>query len=645
MSSRTVNKQDCDFHGWVTMNDLLCDDGVVIRQGAFAHDDGMVVPLVWNHQYSGPDNVLGKVLLENRKKGVYGYGFLNNTSKAKDARIGLQHGDITAMSIAANKIRHKGVDVVQGKIREVSLVLAGANPGATIEYVLQHGDIEDYTSAVIYTGEDVLLSHSAEDFEDEEDAKKEVEDEDADEGESETETEEDSEPSEEGESEDSGDGAIEHSSGKTVADVIATFTEEQQDVLLGLLASVIDDDSIKEDENLKQSVFANQNTEMGNDLVLEHSALRFEKGIEKEVDAQELMHAILSGAKRYGSLKESYLQHAAGDYGIKDIDWLFPQEKTLNNPPEFIKRDTSWVAGVMSGVHKTPFSRIRSVFADLTEDEARAKGYIKGHMKKEEFFTLVRRSTTPTTVYKKQKFDRDDLVDITDFDMVAWIKLEMRMMLDEELATSYLVGDGRPSSSEDKINESNIRPIWTDDDLFTIKVPIDLSTATTDTAKGKAIIKSVIRARKNYKGSGTPTFYTTEDVLTDMLLIEDNNGRFIYETPEQLARQLRVSKIVTIPTFENRTRPGRATVDAEKNKNFELIGLIVNLTDYNVGADKGGAVAMFDDFDIDYNQQKYLIETRCSGALTKPYSAMAIEAVTTTSSGSGGSGGSGDAQG
>lgn len=609
-----LNIKECDFHGWVTFNDLKCDDGRTIRKDSFIADDGNVVPLVWNHQYDSPDNILGKILLKNKPKGVYGYGFLNSSRKAQDAKIGLQHGDITSMSIGANRIRHSGDDVVYGKIREVSLVTAGANPGAKIEYVLQHGDVVDYSEAVIWSGSDVELGDLPE-----EDLEHSAEPESA-----------------EGEK-------IEHVSestddNRTVGDVLKTFNEEQLDVLYSVILDMAENGVPKDDEDKKteednkdkkgddgemtHTVFDKKAKNKNTDDFLQHSAIVFTDN--EHGDARSAMNAIINDAKRFGSMRESYIQHAT-EYGIENIDWLFPQEKTLNNPPDFIKRDTGWVSDLMGGVHKTPFSRIRSIFADITEDDARAKGYIKGNLKKEEFFGLVKRTTTPTTVYKKQKIDHDDAKDITDFDVIAWLKGEMRIMLDEEIARAVLIGDGRPSSSDDKINEQNIRPIWTDEDLFTVKVPVDMTGKTTEDAKARQVIRTIIKARKNYKGSGNPVFYTTEDVLTDMLLIEDNNGRIIYDSVTKLASVLRVTKIVTVPVMEGVTRAGRTNVDSEKGKTFELLGIIVNPKDYNIGADKGGKIEMFDDFDIDYNQQKYLIETRCSGALTVPYSAMAIE--------------------
>lgn len=564
-----------DFCGWATRNDLKCSDGRTIRRDAFKDCDGMKVPLVWNHQHNDPHNVLGHAILENRNEGVYAYCSFNDTETAAVAKALVHHGDIVALSIYANQLQQQGGNVLHGTIREVSLVHAGANPGAFIDAVLEHSeDSDSATEAIIYTGEDLCLEHA-----DKEDKKSE-------------ETKE--EPKEEAKKEntDMADSGKE----KTVQEVFDTLNEEQKTVVYALIGQAVEDaqgggNNDEEDkEDMKHNVF-DQDQDDAIDYI-SHSD----------------MMAVISDAKRYGSMKESALQH-----GIENIDYLFPEAKTMNNPPEWIKRDTGWVTDVMSGVHHTPFSRIKSQFADITEDDARAKGYIKGKLKKEEVFSLLKRTTTPTTVYKKQKLDRDDVVDITDFDVVAWLKGEMRIMLDEELARAYLIGDGRLNSSDDKIKEDCIRPIAFDEELFTIQVDVDVDQSD-DSIKYKNFIKQAIRARKDYKGSGSPTLFTTEDVLTECLLLEDTLGRPLYEDEAALARKLRVKKIVTVPVMEGK-----------KGKNGgDLLGVIVNLADYNVGADKGGAVNLFDDFDIDYNAQKYLIETRCSAALTKPYSAIAL---------------------
>lgn len=552
-----------DFSGWATRNNLRCSDGRTIMKDAFKHNDGQTVPLVWNHQHNDPLNVLGHALLENRDEGVYAYCKFNETESGKNAKLLVEHGDVSALSIYANRLKQQGSNVIHGDIREVSLVLAGANPGAFIDSVISHGEESD-DEAIIYTGEDISLFHADEKSEDEE----------------------------------------------TIADVFNTLTEKQKTVVYAMIAQALEEKEESEDYN-------DNDDSKGGNKTMKHNV--FDNEYDKnDILSHSDMEAIFADAKRYGSLKDSVLAH-----GIEQIDYLFPDAKNVTNTPQFIQRDMGWVQKVMNSVHRTPFSRIKSVLADITEDDARAKGYIKGKQKKDEVFTLLKRTTTPTTIYKKQKLDRDDVVDITDFDVVAWLKSEMRMMLDEEIARAILVGDGRLSSSDDKINEQNIRPIWKDDDLYTIKAPVEVASNATSDQKAKEFIRTVIKARKNYKGSGEPTLYTTEDVLTDCLLMEDTTGRVIYDSVDKLATALRVKEIVTVPVME-----GLSRTDSEGNT-LNLMGLIVNLADYNVGADKGGAVNMFDDFDIDYNAQKYLIETRCSGALIKPYSAIAIEMKTT----------------
>lgn len=562
-----------DFSGWATRNNLRCSDGRTIIKDAFKHNDGQIVPLVWNHQHNDPLNILGHALLENREEGVYAYCTFNDTEAGRNAKLLVEHGDVSALSIFANQLKQQGANVLHGAIREVSLVLAGANPGAFIDSVIKHGEDSDDGEGVIYTGEPIALEHSdvkVEDTKEEEPEKKE-------------------------------------NSEETLGDIFDTLSEKQQNVVYSMIGNVAED--IKNNENNEESE--------GGDKVMKHNLFDQEEQQDENVLTHAEMAAIFSDVKRYGTLRDSVLAH-----GIEQVDYLFPEDKTLNVPPAFIKRDMGWVSKVLAGVHHTPFSRIKSMFADITEDDARAKGYIKGNLKKEEVFGLLKRSTSPTTIYKKQKMDRDDVIDITDFDVVAWLKSEMRMMLDEEIARAILVGDGRSASSDDKINEQNIRPIWTDEDLFTIKTLVQVATGASASDKAKAFIRAAIKSRKNYKGSGEPILYTTEDILTDCLLIEDTTGRVIYDSVEKLARTLRVKEIVTVPVMENLTRTAD---DGER----ALMGIITNLADYNVGADKGGAVNMFDDFDIDYNAQKYLIETRCSGALIKPYSAIALEVSTT----------------
>lgn len=564
-----------DFGGWATRNDLLCADGRTIRQNAFKDNDGKEVPIVWNHQHNSVENVLGHAVLENREDGVYAYGVFNDTKQGQDAKKILKNGDISSLSIWANKLTERNGDVIHGDIKELSLVLAGANPGAYVDFVLKHD--EDTASALqACYDENLVIYHS--------DTQKE-------------EKKNDDSKSSEGEKKDD----------KTIEEILDTMNEEQLNAVYAIVGTIAPDGEEGDDE------------EKGEKGEMKHNLFDESTKKEENVLSHDAMNVIISDGKRYGSLKESYLAHAE-EYGIENIDYLFPEAQTLNNTPEFISREMTWVQKVMNGVHHTPFSRIKSIFADITEDEARAKGYIKGKLKKEEVFSLLKRTTTPTTVYKKQKLDRDDVVDITDFDVIAWLKSEMRLMLDEELARAILIGDGRLASSDDKIDETNIRPIWKDSDLFTIKCPVTVASNATASDKAKAFIRTAIKSRKNYKGSGSPSLFTTEDVVTDCLLIEDTTGRRIYNSVNDLAIALRVKEIVTVEVMENQTR-------TDDSKVYTLMGLIVNLDDYNVGADKGGAVNMFDDFDIDYNQQKYLIETRCSGALIKPYSALALESV------------------
>ena len=578
-----------DFSGWATRNNIRCSDGRTILKDAFKHNDGQTVPLVWNHDHNDPLNVLGHALLENRDEGVYAYCTFNDTDAGRNAKALVEHGDVTALSIYANQLKQQGPNVLHGAIREVSLVLAGANPGAFIDSIIRHGEESD-EEAIIYTGEELVLEHACGGATPKK-KKKEIEH-----------TKEETDKTIEevkGESEEM------DNKEKTVQDVFNTLNEEQKTVVYALIGQALDDSNQNENnekegnDNMKHNVFDQDQKEKEN--VLTHAD----------------METIISEGKRYGSLKDSFLAHTA-QYGIDHIDYLFPDAKNVTNQPDFIKRDDSYVQKVLRGVHHTPFSRIKSTHANITADEARAKGYIKGHLKKEEVFTLLKRTTTPTTIYKKQKMDRDDIIDITDFDVVAYIKAEMRMMLDEEIARAILVGDGRSTSSDDKIPETNIRPIAKDEDLYTIKAPVAVAKDATEDAIAKAFIRTVIKSRKEYKGSGSPTLFTTEDMLTNCLLLEDNNGRIIYDSVDKLATTLRVKEIVPVEVMEGVTRTAGA-------KNLPLMAILVNLNDYYVGADKGGAINMFDDFDIDYNQEKYLIETRISGALVKPYSAIAFE--------------------
>ena len=599
-----ILKEGYDFGGWATKANLLCSDGRVIMPDAFAHNDGQRVPLVWNHQHSDPDHILGYADLENRPEGVYAHCKFNETDTGNVAKQLVQHGDIVSLSIYANGLTEKKSHVTHGNIREVSLVLAGANPGAGIDSVtLSHGEDSD-DEGIVYSDTSLDLatevSHS-----------------------------DDTNP-ELSHADDNSDKKPEDDE-ETVMDVFNTLNEKQKNAVYAMIGAAYEATPPAKDE---------ENTNEEGDTDMKHNVFDTDVQKENQVLSHSDITAIISDAKRTGSLRDAAIAHNAGEithaatdddghqvtYGVANIDYLFPDARNVTREPLFIKRDTGWVTVVMNAVKHSPFSRIKSIFADITADDARAKGYLKGKQKVEEVFTLLKRSTTPTTIYKKQKMDRDDVVDITDFDVVSWIKSEMRVMLDEEIARAILVGDGRSTASDDKINESNIRPIWKDDSLYTIKATVQLGASETETTKGKKFIKAVLKARKNYKGSGNPILLTTEDVLTDLLLIEDTNGRNIYESVDKLATALRVSKIVTSPVLENQTRAGVELVDGD-TKTRTLMGIIVNLADYTVGADKGGAVNLFEDFDIDFNQQKYLIETRCSGALTKPYSAIAIESM------------------
>ena len=609
-----------DFCGWASKNDLLCSDGRTIRRGAFAGDDGKKVPMVYQHQHTSINNVLGHAILENRDEGMYAYCYLNQNDNGKMAKELIRHGDICAMSIYANKLKQIGNDVIHGEIKEVSLVLAAANPGAAIEsVVLEHSDGSTEEEAIIYSGEDTqyeILSHA--DTSTQSSTDKTVND--ILNGMSEAKKNvlyymlaKVSETDEEAENDDTiEDSDIRHadvSGGRTIQDIFDTFTPDEKKVAFFLIGKAIEesgsmeqsdipniDDESEENETMKHNVFEN-NLVDNDETVLSHAEIE----------------EIFRDTKQYGTLKNSALAH-----GVTNIEYLFPDAKTVTPTPELIKRNDDWVSKVMGSVHRTPFSRIKSTAANLTEDDARAKGYMKGKLKKDEVFSLLKRTTEPTTIYKKQKLDRDDVVGITDFDVVAWIKSEMRMMLNEEIARAILIGDGRLTSSDDKIPEDHIRPVAFDSELYTVPIEVTVAAQATDDDKAKAIIRSIIKGRKEYKGSGNPVMYTTEDTLTDMLLMEDKMGRVVYDSVTKLATALRVSEIVTVPVMEG-------LKDSEGNA---VIAVIVNLADYNVGADRGGEVNMFDDFDIDYNAMKYLIETRCSGALTKPYSALAVKLKT-----------------
>lgn len=587
---------DYDCSGWATKANVRCYDGLVIAQDAFKECSGKVVPMVYNHDHSNVDNVIGHCLLENRPGGVYCYAKFNDTDTGKTARQCVESGDLSAFSIFANGLKKVGSTVKHGFIREVSLVLAGCNPGALIDEVVKHSADEDYEGgeAFIYNEDGLSLTHGMdpegnplEDLTHSADSGDAVTDDEA--------TQEEAKM------------ADEKNEGKTLEQVYNSMTDEQKECCHALVGLALeeqeggDNDDGEEDDTVKQNVFDKD----ANATVLKHSI--------------EEINNVVKTAKSHGTMKAAF-EDAGMDsdelaHSIDNIDWLFPEDHLLDTTPRIIDKPDDWVSVVMGAVHHIPFSRSKSMFADLTEEDARAKGYIKGNFKKEEVFGLLRRSTSPTTVYKKQKLDRDDVIDITSFDVVAWLKQEMRLKLNRELALAYLLGDGRLAASEDKIDENCIRPVFNDSDLFTIKVQCKTTGLTTVEDKYKALIKQILRSRKEYRGSGTPTLFTTEDALTEMLLLEDGIGHPLYADEAALARKLRVKNIVTIPEMEGR----------KGAKGGDLVCLIVNLADYTVGADKGGAVSMFDDFDIDFNAQKYLIETRCSGALTTPFSAMAVE--------------------
>lgn len=569
-----------DFSGWATRNDIRCSDGRTIRKGAFAEQDGTTVPLVWNHNHVDADNVLGHAILENRDQGVYAYCFFNDTKQGNNAKELVTHGDICSLSIFANQLKQNGGDVIHGAIREVSLVLAGANPGAKIENIMAHGDNSEEEAIIYNDSDEINLAHSEE---------KEK---------------------------------MEENKEKTVKDVIDSMTEEQRNVMYALIGEAI--------ESTKGENLSNEEENK-----MKHNAFENEDQTKKE-ETETLSHSefmeIVSEAKRKGSMKDAFLEHNITEipylaHSITNVGNLFPEAKAVSRVPEVVDRDQTWVGNVMASVKHTPFSRVKSFYANITADEARAKGYVKGAKKVEEVITALKRTTDPQTVYKLQKMDRDDVIDITDFDVVAWLKGEMRGKLDEEIARAILIGDGRDSSSSDKVDPLRIRPIYQDDATYTIKRILTRASGADDSAFAKAFIKDVVKSRKEYKGSGNPTLYTTEDMLTSMLLIEDTTGRVIYDTIEKLKTALRVRDIVTVPVMENVGRE-----DTQAKKKWNLLGVLVNLSDYNVGADKGGSVNMFDDFDINYNKYEYLIETRCSGALVKPYSAITFEEEISTAS-------------
>ena len=609
-----LSNTNYDFAGWATCCNKLCSDGRTIMPDAFKHHDGEIVPLVWNHQHNDPNNILGKALLHSVNGSIYAYCAFNDTESGKVAKELVEHGDVTALSIYANQLKHNNNrGVTHGVIRELSIVLAGANPEAYIDSIIKHGEDSD-EEAIIYTNDDnsIELYHADNKDEDDEEKKESEEKSEEKSEEPEEKAEESKEESEDSEKEESTKPEIKHAEdseevddeNETISDILNTLTEKQQNAVLYVFDQLINEEADEDEANKEE------------ESNMKHNVFDIDNNKEEIMMHTDIINNAIADAKRFGSLKESVLQHAAVN-NITNIGELFPTLKDLNMPPEWIKEDESWVSKVMGSVHHTPFSRVRALFGQMDEAEARARGYIKGKEKANIKLAILKRTTQPTTVYVKMKMDRDDIVDIADFDVVAWQKAEMRKQLDRELARAFLIGDGR-EPGDDKIDETCIRPVVSDEDMFTIKYTVtdgsayhnDFNSASENDSEAKGVIRAAVKARKNYKGSGKPTFFTTEDLLTELLLIEDQNGRRIYESEAALATAMRVKEIVTVPEMESHT---------------DIYGIIVNMADYNTGADKGGAVAMFDDFDIDYNQQKYLMETRCSGALVRPYSAIVLK--------------------
>lgn len=583
-----------DFTGYATKAGIKCSDGRIITPEAFKHQDKVQVPLVWMHGHDKPENVLGHVMLEAVDDGVRCNAYFNATAPAQQAKELVKHKDINSLSIYANQLVEKSKQVLHGAIREVSLVLSGANPGALIDNVrIAHsdGDVETLDDeAIIFTGLELELS------EDEVEQKSEVKDTQA-----EVVVHADADEKEDDE---------------TVEDVYDSLSEKQKEVVHFMIgaavnASATEGGSAQHSADTTQDGDASSDETDNNEGDLTHQEGNNDMSnvFDQNATAQagptlshDQLTAIVEDAKKCGSFKDAFLAHAA-TYGIEDIDLLFPDAKSVTSQPELISRRTEWVAGIIDGAKHTPFSRIKSLAADLTAEEARAKGYVKGNLKKDEVVKLLKRVTTPKMIYKKQKLDREDIIDITELDVVAWLKWEMRFMIEEEIARAVLIGDGREPDDDDKIDEDHLRPIAWDVDMYNTTITVPSNTS------AEGYVEAIIRARKNYKGTGRPTFYTTDDVITDLLLIKDKMGRFVYDNEQSLADKLRVTRLVPVEVMED-----------EPN----LVGVMVNIADYTIGADKGGSLSMFDDFDIDYNQYKYLIETRISGALTKPKSAVTL---------------------
>ena len=652
-----MSKKHYDFAGWATRNNIRCSDGRTIRHGAFSGDNGKRVPLVWMHNHKDVQQVLGHADLEERDEGIYAYCSFNGTDHGQNAKEYVKHGDVVALSIYANELKEnkKTGDVLHGAIKEVSLVLAGANRGAVIDSILAHGELSEDEAEIRFVGYGDVIVHK-EDEDDEEEMEE-------NEAESEEDEESESEESDEEKDDEDKEKSVKHADesdgddDETVADVIATLNEKQKKAVAIIISQITsgkggkdlshadDQNEASDDGETVEDVY-NTLTEKQKKVV----AFIVDQAAEQAKGGSEMKHNVFDGAqpqntlshedfaevfkvgRQMGSLRaafdaaeeEGFLEHADGDYGVRNLEYLFPEAKTINTTPEFIKRDTDWVDGVLNGTHHTPFSRVKSIFADITEDDARARGYIKGKLKKEEVFGLLKRTTEPQTIYKKQKLDKDDIDDITGMNIVSWIRSEMQLMLREEIARAILIGDGRPASSDDKIRETNIRPVYNDADLYTVKVPVNVSVSATDDEIAKALIRAMVKSRKQYKGSGNPVFYTTEDYLTDALLLEDGIGHVLYDSEDKVATAMRVSKIVPVEVMEGQT------IEIDENgvkKTYPLIGTYVNLKDYNIGTNGGAKTDLFDDFDIDFNQYKYLYETRMSGALIKPFSAVSFYLV------------------
>ena len=636
-----MSKKHYDFAGWATKNDILCSDGRTIRHGAFSGDHGKTVPLVWNHRHDDANEVLGHALLEERPEGIYAYCSFNGTERGQNAKEMVRHGDIVALSIFANQLKQKGGDVLHGAIKEVSLVLAGANRGALIDSVMEHGEESLDSAEIMFVGYgDIELSHAEGDEDVKDEEKKVPEQEAEDNGETVQDVydtlnekqkkvvqflvgkavEDATKGGDEGEDvkhadDDQNDGDSEDDGEETIQDVYDTFNEKQKKVVSFLVGKAIEDseDDSNEggSEDMKHNVFAGEEYAVQN--TLSHAEFEEIKRVAKQMG---------SFREAFGAaIEEGVIEHADGDYGVENIEFLFPDAKTINTTPEFIKREMGWVDKVLNAAHHTPFSRVKSIFANITEDEARARGYIKGKLKKDEVFALLKRTTDPQTIYKKQKLDKDDIDDITDMNVIAWIKAEMQMMLKEETARAFLIGDGRLASSDDKIKEANIRPVYNDSDLFTVKVPVEVAANATDDDIAKALIRAMIKARKLYKGSGNPSFFTTDDYLTDCLLLENGINERLYKSEAEVATAMRVKEVVPVEVMEGQQI---AITENGSTTEYPLIGVEVNFADYNVGTNGGAKTDFFDDFDIDFNQYKYLYETRMSGALIKPFSAISF---------------------